>query len=137
LGKEHFDGSRETASASPAPPAGLMAIYLFGSHATGEATAASDVDLAVLVAGRVEPLHLWQLAGELADIAQLPVDLLDLRNASTVMQYQIITNGRRVWTSGVDAGVYEAFILSEKTEFDVARAGLLSDIYQEGIVHGR
>jgi predicted nucleotidyltransferase len=116
---------------------GLIAVYLFGSQASGEATHASDVDLAVLVAGPLEPLHLWKLAGELADIVHRPVDLIDLRSASTVMQYQIIISGRRLWSSGVDAGLYEAFILSEKTELDAARAGLLADIYQEGLVHGR
>lgn len=116
---------------------GLMAIYLFGSQATGEAVTASDVDLAVLVAGIVEPLQLWELSGELADIVGLPVDLVDLRSASTVMQYQIVTTGRRLWASGVEAGIYEAFILGEKTRLDVARAGLLGDIYQEGVVHGR
>jgi predicted nucleotidyltransferase len=115
----------------------LMAIYLFGSQATGEATATSDLDLAVLVAGRVDPLDLWATAGELADIAGLPVDLLDLRAASTVMQYQVIMKGQCLWSAGVDVGIYEAFILSEKTNLDTARAGLLSDIYKEGLVHGR
>lgn len=44
----------------------LLAVYLFGSHATGTAAAGSDVDLAVLVPGQVEPLRLFEIAGELA-----------------------------------------------------------------------
>lgn len=115
----------------------LIAIYLFGSQASGDATEASDVDLAVLVEGRLDPLSLWGLMGDVADIVKRPVDLLDLRSASTVMQYQIITRGRRLWSSGVAAGLYEAFILSEKTNLDVARAGLLTDIGEAGIVHAR
>ncbi|WP_426149511.1 type VII toxin-antitoxin system MntA family adenylyltransferase antitoxin [Pseudomonas sp. DC3000-4b1] len=116
---------------------GLIAIYLFGSHAKGTAGLASDVDLAVLVKGKLEPLRLWALSGELADIAGCPVDLLDLRQASTVMQYQIITQGRRLWADGVEAGLYEAFILQEKTELDTARAGLLEDIGKTGVIHDR
>lgn len=116
---------------------GLIAIYLFGSQASGQAGPSSDVDLAVLVAGRVDPLLLWRLSGELADILARPVDLLDLRAASTVMQYQVITQGRRLWASGVDAGIYEAFILGEKTDLDTARAGLLRDISERGVIHGR
>jgi uncharacterized protein len=116
---------------------GLMAIYLFGSHATGTAGPASDVDLAVLVRGRLEPLRLWALSGELADITGSPVDLLDLRDASTVMQYQVITQGKRLWACGGEAGIYEAFILQEKTELDTARAALLSDIGKTGVIHGR
>ncbi|WP_263264330.1 nucleotidyltransferase domain-containing protein [Pseudomonas sp. RIT-PI-S] len=101
---------------------GLTAIYLFGSQAAGEANAASDVDLDVLAPGRVDVLQLWNPAGEVADIVNAPVDLVDLCAASTVMQYQIITQGRRLWSSGVQAGLYEAFILSEKSELDAARA---------------
>ena len=77
----------------------LLAIYAFGSRIQGAAQADSDLDLAVLVAGYAEPLALWALAGDLADLAGCPVDLLDLRAASTVMQYQIITTGQRWWAA--------------------------------------
>lgn len=115
----------------------LMAVYVFGSQATGEAHADSDLDLAVLAAGPVDPLLLWQLSGELADIVAVPVDLLDLRTASTVMQYQVITTGHRLWNKDSQAGIFESYILSEKTALDAARAGLLADIQKEGKVHGR
>jgi predicted nucleotidyltransferase len=115
----------------------LMAIYAFGSRIQGGARADSDLDLAVLVAGYAEPLMLWRLSGDLAELAGCPVDLLDLRAASTVMQYQIITGGQRWWASDVQAGVYEAAVLSEKTALDRARAGLLADIKEKGSVYGR
>nr|WP_314562654.1 nucleotidyltransferase domain-containing protein [uncultured Pseudomonas sp.] len=115
----------------------LMAVYVFGSQATGEAHADSDLDLAVLAAGPVDPLLLWQLSGELADVVGVPVDLLDLRAASTVMQYQVITTGRRLWNKDSQAGIFESYILSEKTALDAARAGLLADIQKDGKVHGR
>lgn len=115
----------------------LMAVYVFGSQATGEVHADSDLDLAVLAAGPVEPLLLWQLSGDLADIVAVPVDLLDLRTASTVMQYQVITTGHRLWNKDSQAGIFESYILSEKTALDAARAELLADIQKEGKVHGR
>jgi hypothetical protein len=65
-----------------------------------------------------------------------PVDLLDLRAASTVMQYQVITTGQRWWALDIQAALFEAAILSEKTELDTARAGLLSDIQKRGKVYG-
>jgi predicted nucleotidyltransferase len=117
---------------------GLIAIYLFGSQATGEAIATSDVDLAILVQGKIEPLRLWELAGELADLVHRPVDLVDLRAASTVMQHQIVSNGHRLWACpGIDAGTYELFIFSEKMKLDEARAGLLDDISKDGRIYGR
>lgn len=115
----------------------LLAVYLFGSQASGHASAESDIDLAVLMPGVLDPVDLWRLAGELADIASIHVDLIDLRSASTVLQYQIITKGRRLWAKNEAAGVFEAFVLSEKTSLDSARSGLLDDIQKKGIVHGR
>jgi predicted nucleotidyltransferase len=115
----------------------LLAIYAFGSRIQGTATAQSDLDLAVLVAGYTEPLTLWALASDLEDIIGCPVDLLDLRAASTVMQYQIISTGQRWWAKDAQAGLFEAAILSEKTALDTARAGLLSDIQQQGKIYAR
>ena len=114
----------------------LLAVYAFGSRIQGTARPDSDLDLAVLVAGYAEPLALWNLSGDLADLAGCPVDLLDLRAASTVMQYQIITTGQRWWAKDARAALYEAAILSEKTALDSARAGLLADIGREGSVYG-
>jgi uncharacterized protein len=115
----------------------LLAIYAFGSRIQGTVGPDSDLDLAVLVAGYADPLALFDLAGDLADMAGCPVDLLDLRAASTVMQYQIITTGQRWWAKDVKAALFEAAVLSEKTALDTARAGLLADIQQRGTVYGR
>lgn len=115
----------------------LLGIYAFGSRIQGTARPDSDLDLAVLVAGYADPLGLFDLAGELADVAGCPVDLLDLRAASTVMQYQIITTGQRWWARDHQAALYEAAILSEKTTLDTARAGVLADIQIKGTIYGR
>jgi hypothetical protein len=77
------------------------------------------------------------LAGDLADMAGCPVDLLDLRAASTVMQYQIVTTGQRWWARDIQAALFEVAILSEKTALDTARAGLLDDIRRTGTIYGR
>ncbi len=90
--------------------------------------------MALLLPGQAEPVALWQLAGEWADMAGCPVDLVDLRAASTVMQYQILTRGQRLWARDVQAGLFECFILSEKTALDAARAGLLGDIQKDGFI---
>lgn len=115
----------------------LLAIYAFGSRIQGTAKPESDLDLAVLVAGQADPITLFEVANELANIAGYEVDLLDLRTASTVMQYQIITTGQRWWVSDIQAALYEVAILSEKTALDEARAGLLADIQQRGTIYGR
>jgi predicted nucleotidyltransferase len=116
---------------------GLRAIYAFGSRIEGSAGPDSDLDLAVLLPGYAPATRLWELAGELADLAGCPVDLLDFRAASTVMQYRILSTGERWWVADSMVDSYEAGILSDKTELDVARAALLADIQREGSIHGR
>jgi uncharacterized protein len=115
----------------------LLAVYAFGSRVQGTANRASDLDLAVLVAGYAEPLTLFDLAGTLADIAGCPVDLLDLRAASTVMQSQILATGECWWQKDTQAALYVAAVLSEKTALDGARAALLGEIQRSGVVYGR
>lgn len=114
-----------------------MAVYAFGSQVAGTARSDSDLDLAVLVAGYADPLQLWDLSHQLADIAGCPVDLLDLRAASTVMQYQVLMHGKRLWAEGLDADLFECFVMGEKLALDEARAGTLADIAKDGRVYGR
>ncbi|MBL6987944.1 MAG: nucleotidyltransferase domain-containing protein [Methylobacter sp.] len=114
-----------------------LAIYAFGSRINGTAHSSSDLDLAVLTTGYAEPLQLWELSSDLAEITGCAVDLLDMRAASTVMQYQILQTGRRLWGEELAAGLFECFILSEKTALDTARNGLLADIQQTGKIYGR
>lgn len=116
---------------------GLLAVYGFGSRVQGQARPDSDLDLAVLVAGYADVLRLWELASDLADVVGCAVDLLDLRAASTVLQYQVITTGQRWWALDGQAALYESAILSEKTALDTARAGLLADVEKRGSVYGR
>lgn len=113
----------------------LMAVYAFGSRITGHARPDSDLDLAVLVRQYADRLSLFELAGNLSDMVGHPVDLLDLRAASTVMQYQVITTGERWWAEDYRADLFEIFILKEKSDFDIRRSGILSDILKRGTVY--
>lgn len=119
---------------------GLMAVYAFGSRVQDhgrDAKAQSDLDLAVLVEGYADPVMLFELAGPLSDLTACPVDLLDLRAASTVMQHQILTHGQRLWASDVRAGLFEAAMLTEKLHLDEARHGLIQGVMERGTVYGR
>lgn len=116
---------------------GLLSVYAFGSRITGQARPDSDLDLAVLVAGYADVAGLWHLASEVADQVGCDVDLLDMRAASTVLQYQILTQGQRLWVADPLVGAWEAAVLSDKLDLDVARAGYVQDILREGRVHGR
>lgn len=113
-----------------------LAFYVFGSQASGQADAQSDVDLAILLPGYADANVLWDTAMELAALLNRHVDLLDLRAASTVMQHQVLTTGQRLWGDALAAGLFECFALTEKLHLDEARAGLLRDIAERGRVYG-
>ena len=114
-----------------------LGIWAFGSQISGHGGPDSDLDLAILVPGYASRMELFALSNNLAEIAGREVDLVDLRAATTVMQYQIITGGALWWHEGSAARLYETFILSEKLELDRARAPLIADIQKRGRVYDR
>ena len=115
----------------------LMALYFFGSQARGTPRKDSDLDLAVLAPGYIDPSLLWSLSNEIANLVNGEVDLLDLRATSTVMQSQVISTGQTVWDIGLPAHLFEVFVLSEKLALDEAREPLLKTITREGYVYAR
>ncbi|KFF49665.1 DNA polymerase subunit beta [Gammaproteobacteria bacterium MFB021] len=115
----------------------LLAIYAFGSQVSGQARADSDLDLAVLLSGTADSVALWTLAQDIAAMLDIDVDLVDLRKASTVMQHRVVTSGERWWARDEQAGLFEAFVLSDKMALDEARAPLMADIQREGRIHDR
>ena len=80
-----------------------QAIYFFGSSGTDEERPDSDIDIAVLLphleSKALDVLAFHELKFELAVMAGKDVDLLNLRAVSTVMQIEVISANRRVYTA--------------------------------------
>jgi len=114
----------------------LMGIYCFGSRSQGTATPNSDLDLAILTETYVDPVTLWDISGEIASKLDMDVDLLDLRAASTVMQFQVITTGGRLWARDIDTDYFELYVLSQKLDLELLRKPLLDQIREEGRIYG-
>jgi uncharacterized protein len=114
-----------------------LAIYAFGSRIQGTARPDSDLDLAILVPTYTDTLQRWDVAQQLAMALGCEVDLLDMRAASTIMQYQVLITGQCLWAQQPAAALFECFVLNEKLDFDAARAGLLADIAQTGSIYAR
>ena len=77
-------------------PDGVVAVYLFGSVARGQARASSDVDIGVLYAV-TPPATLEGLGGELAYDLELalrrPVDLVVLNRAPADLIHRVLRDG--------------------------------------------
>jgi predicted nucleotidyltransferase len=120
---------------------GMIAVYGFGSRVRdggAQARTDSDLDLAVLVGGYADRVGLFDLAGDLSDLTGCPVDLLDLRAASSVMQQQILMTGERLWTNDpLQADLVEAAMLSEKLHLDEKRRPMMEEALARGHIDGR
>ena len=116
---------------------GLIALYRFGSQAKGTARRDSDVDLAVLARDPIPNLRRFELAQELAVRLHRDVDLIDLRNASTVMRMQVLSTGTCLETQ--DESVrweFEMYAYSDYARLSERRREILKRISACGLVHG-
>lgn len=116
---------------------GCVAIYLFGSHATGGAHRDSDVDLAVLAPAPLGDEERWHLAQTLAIALGRDVDLVDLRRASAVMRVQVVDSGKLLFESdATQRQEFEAMALGGYARLNEERRGILEDIRARGTVYG-
>lgn len=93
---------------------GMIALYVFGSAATGQRGRKSDLDLAILNPDLIEPSQLYRDARALEAAIDVDVDLVDLLTASTVLKKEVIAGGRLLHASNRDVVLdFEARVLSE------------------------
>jgi predicted nucleotidyltransferase len=79
----------------------IVALYVFGSRARGEATERSDVDVGILFCQDVALRDLLLLEDALERHLGLPVDLVDTGRASAFLALDVI-RGERVYCSDPD-----------------------------------
>jgi predicted nucleotidyltransferase len=79
---------------------GIEALYLFGSHATGEADADSDVDLAVYLAEQdlqANPCLDLEIGLFMEKKLRCPIDVVVMQWVSPILQHQVLAHGRRLF----------------------------------------
>lgn len=115
----------------------VIAVYLFGSVATGRSTRDSDIDLAILAAEPLAPQARWHLAQTLAISLSRDVDLVDLRQASTVMRLQVLGSARLLLeTDRAKRQQFEAVALGAYARLNEERRGIIEDVRARGSVYG-
>jgi predicted nucleotidyltransferase len=115
-----------------------VAVYRFGSTARGTATAASDIDIAVLARAPIDPARRFDLQEALAALVGADVDLADLARSSPVLAIQVITEGQLVHEGDPAArGAFEDRTFGAYTRLNEERRGILDRVAAEGTVYGR
>jgi uncharacterized protein len=127
--------ARTVASAVRAVLPQVVAVWLFGSGASGALRADSDVDIAVWVNQPLSALQIFEHAEALARLLGRDVDLIDFARTSTVLQQQILTTGVRIDCQDVArTDSYEAFCRSEYLRLNAQRKTQLRDVFARGTV---
>jgi predicted nucleotidyltransferase len=115
----------------------LKGVYWFGSRADGSARPDSDFDFAFLNTGtRLSDLAVHSLRLALATSLDADVDLVDLRAASTVLQFQIISKGRRIYSSDDSfCDTFDLFVYSSYQHLNEGQQEIIQAIRQRGKVY--
>jgi hypothetical protein len=77
----------------------VLAVYLYGSQATGQAHALSDVDVAILLCANLSEERQWEIQERCASRWS---DLLDIRVinlAPLPFRYEVTANGQCIWAA--------------------------------------
>lgn len=111
-------------------------IYLFGSQATNRAHRNSDYDIAYLSDKNLSHYERFMLAQELAAILNRDVDLIDLKQASTVFQTQIVEKGKALYgNNSTDKALFEMRTLKKYAILNEERRVILENISERGQIH--
>jgi predicted nucleotidyltransferase len=102
-------------------------IYLFGSQADGSATPSSDIDVAVLLKKKLDPVTRFDLEQSLAIELNQDVDLVDLLTASTVLQNQVVMHGKLLFGSENEQTKFEMQVMSMYQHLNEERADILQE----------
>jgi len=115
----------------------IQAIYVFGSFVSGDISSQSDVDIALLLPFEMkEELMMIDLQFELEQYFKRDVDLINLRNVSTVFQNIIINTGKVVFCADeYSKGTFEMLVWSFYQKLNEERADILEDFFKTGIAY--
>jgi predicted nucleotidyltransferase len=99
----------------------LLGAWLYGSRATGESRADSDVDVAVLCDAPLDPVPLFDSAGRLAARLGTAVDLVDLRRAGGLLRVEATSRGRPLVPPTIEANFLTTHALADHASFAANR----------------
>lgn len=108
-------------------------IYIFGSYATGEVNKESDIDIAFLSDRKIEKYDIFIKAQEISSKVDKEVDLIDLKDSTTVFQNQVVRNGVVILDrEPIEREKFEIVVLKKYMELNELRKELLDD-YSENL----
>ncbi|MDQ6600753.1 type VII toxin-antitoxin system MntA family adenylyltransferase antitoxin [Bacillus salipaludis] len=112
-------------------------IYIFGSTAKGNLHKDSDIDIAFLSNNKnLDKYELFLIAQEIAAKCNRDVDLIDLYQASTVFQAQVVHTGKVIYcTDDQTKAEFELKTLKMYTKLNEERSPILKNVTESGSIY--
>nr|WP_248562695.1 nucleotidyltransferase domain-containing protein [Niallia sp. NCCP-28] len=112
-------------------------IILFGSTVKGNVHSESDIDIAFLSENlNFDKYTLFMFAQELAANLGRDVDLIDLNQASTVFQAQVVQTGKIIYCSDTrKKAEFEIKVLKMYAKLNEERSEILKKIDESGSIY--
>lgn len=105
----------------------IKLVYVFGSQAERTAAASSDWDIALLPVEPIDSKQRWDLAQDLANTIGRDVDLVDLSQASTVLQMQVVSKGQLLFGTRSETDVFETQVFSMYAHLQESRQNIIDE----------
>lgn len=101
----------------------IKLIYVFGSYAKDKNSKNSDLDIAVLLDGKYNPIIKLNIIGDLVEIFNRDdIDLVILNDANSVLKHQIIKHGKVLYSDSEETKVsFEVKALKEYMDMEYFR----------------
>ncbi|MCB0507777.1 MAG: nucleotidyltransferase domain-containing protein [Chitinophagales bacterium] len=113
----------------------VKAIYLYGSIITEYYNVESDIDIAVLFNQKKSAMQVFDVQVKLSSIFDRDIDLVQLDTVSTVLQFQVIQTGKRIFCKDEKfCNKYESQIFCDYVELNELRKPYLDEISKTGKV---
>lgn len=115
----------------------LQAVYLFGSGVSDFFNDESDVDIAFVSNETYSKEEVWSVANKIANVVKRDVDLVDLMDANTVYQMEIVGKGVLLFhEKEFDFGAVEDKIYQLYITLNEDREVILEGIKRDQSVYG-
>lgn len=126
---------RATVEVAAAEPR-ILALYLFGSRAKGEAHERSDVDLGVLFAERVDLREVIRLEARFEERLGQPVDLVDAGSCDPFLALRVIQGERLYCTDSTRCDEFDLYVMRRAADLEPFERERRRMMLEEPIVSG-
>ncbi len=114
----------------------VFLITIFGSAAKGNIRPDSDVDIAFLSDQKLNAYELFLLSQELAGLISRDVDLIDLNQASTVFQAQVVATGKVIYNADAKRKqLFYMLVLKKYARLNEEREPVLAKVRERGRIY--